>query len=77
MWSGPDGYLRPDQFLDHLMVIKISDLSYSSIVPQRQNDKRHTLTLNLQLASKGDRKAATYGFPIASSSPYVFEFGPI
>ena len=52
-------------------------LSYSSIVPRRQNDKRHTLTLNLQLASKWDRKAATYGFPIASSSPYVFEFGPI
>ena len=22
MWSGPDGYLRPDQFLDHLTVIK-------------------------------------------------------
>ena len=20
-WSGPDGYLRPDQFLDHLTVI--------------------------------------------------------
>ena len=22
MWSGPDGYLTPDQFLDHLTVIK-------------------------------------------------------
>ena len=22
MWFGPDGYLRPDQFLDHLTVIK-------------------------------------------------------
>ena len=22
MWSGPDGYLRPDLFLDHLTVIK-------------------------------------------------------
>ena len=38
IWSGPDGYLRPDQFLDHLMVIKISDFkktSYSSILQQR------------------------------------------
>ena len=23
-WGGPDGYLRPVQFLDHLTVIKIS-----------------------------------------------------
>ena len=39
--------------------------------------KRCTLTLNLQLASKLEWKAATYGFPMASSSPYVVEFGPI
>ena len=52
-------------------------LSYSSIVPRREDSKRRTLTLNLQLASKLEWKAATYGFPMASSSPYVVEFGPI
>ena len=40
---------------------------------------RHSriLTWNLQPISKWDRKAATIGFPMASSTPYVVEFGPI
>ena len=37
MWSGPDGYLRPDQFLDHLMVIKtvtlVRALTLGLVVP--------------------------------------------
>ena len=44
-------------------------LSYSSIVPRREDSKRRTLTLNLQLASKWERKAAANGFPTASSTP--------
>ena len=34
MWSGPDGYLRPDQFLDHLTVIKISDFKKTYLIHQ-------------------------------------------
>ena len=44
-------------------------LSYSSIVPQRENNDRRTLTLNLQLTSKCDGKAATNGFPTALVLP--------
>ena len=45
------------------------NLSYSSIVPRRENNDRRTLTLNLQLTSKCDGKAATNGFPTALVLP--------
>jgi len=49
-------------------------LSYSSIVPRRENNIKG---IHWLWTSKWNRKAATHGFPIASSIPYVVEFGPI
>ena len=44
--------------------------------PDGDKDRR-TMTLNLQPTFRCDGKAATDGFPTASSTPYVVEFGPI
>ena len=49
-------------------------LSYSSIVPRRENNIKG---IHWLWTSKWNRKAATHGFPIASSIPYEVEFGPI
>ena len=57
--------------------IRLEESLFINCTTARKQYKRRTLTLNLQLASKWDRKAATYGFPFASSRPYVVEFGPI
>ena len=49
-------------------------LSYSSIVPRRENNIKG---IHWLWTFKWNKKAATHGFPMASSIPYVVEFGPI
>ena len=49
-------------------------LSYSSIVPRRENNIKG---IHWLWTFKCIRKAASHGFPMASSIPYVVEFGPI